>query len=1603
MGPVLTLPDGRNPPIDRSVRRGNYPGMIPRICLGVVMVLLLHSFLEAGSLVSVGIARIDLSPTNDLRLMGYASRKMESAGVAQPIHARALALGAGTNAAVLITADNCILPAAVGAEIRRRLGDRAGIAPERIAIAVTHTHSAPCLAGAAPNIFLMELPADQQARIEEYTRFFVDRLVTVAEQALANRRESELAWGKGLATFAKNRRTPGGPVDHEVPLLRVSDPEGAVRAVFLNYACHCTTLEGEFNQVHGDWAAVAAQQFEREHPGTVALVAIGCGADANPDPRGSVEIVNRHGSELATEAGRLTAQRLSILTNPPTCRWKQIELPYQAHFTRAQWESRATNSGIVGYHARRWMARLDAGQPPPATLSYPVQTWTFGPQLALVFLGGEVVVDYSLRLKEELDTTRMWVNGYANEVPCYIPSRRILREGGYEAESSLWYYDRPQQLSPDIEDLIVETVKELLPSSFRSDRRAAEFPGPKSPSEARNSLRVSPGLTAVLAASEPLIESPVAIDFGADGCLWVAEMRDYPMGLDGKGKLGGRIKKLFDTDGDGQFDRAEIWADGLPYPTGLMAWGDGVLVCAAPDVLWVRPSGNHPSDSTENPAVVRVSTMSEILLSGFATHNFQARVNGLRWGLDGWVHASGGLFGGTIRIHRTDRTVECTGRDFRFKPATGEFESLAGVGQQGRVRDDFDQWFGNDNSTLLWHYPVPDATAGLGPVLAPPPLRHVVSVDIDPHRVFPASRTLTRFNDFSQANRLTSGCGPEIFRSLSLGEDYAGNAFVCEPVHNLIRRAVVTPDGVTFKARRATGEEHAEFVASTDNWFRPVEVRTGPDGALWIVDFYRFVVEHPRWIPSERLRELDVRAGADRGRIYRIVRSGADSRPLRNIRTLTTEELVRLFDSDVGPERDLVQRELLNRAMPVLDPVLVESLRRLATQSPRASTRAQVLSLLAQLNSLPGGVLATALKDPDPRVRRYALTLVAPAGAVADAEWRSVFHALSSDPDAGVRYQLARTAVRFADPEIQSTAFRGPPTDLANPWMRYAMTLAVGGASPDAVMASLSGDPAQDGRAQLFEAAVNVCGQSTNRALFRRLIQSLAEETGTGSLGQRLLLVETGRRNPELIRTDAATFRSLEAATRPQAVAALQSEQQDLMTRKAALSLLASEADGGGEALGRLAQFLDAPLPPALQSELLRKLSASDLPAIADYLLRRWETVSPVQRSQRIALLISREPWVARLLDGLQREVVLPADLSPRDRQQLRDHARPDFRAKAIQLLPIPASRAAVLERYRGVTDLMGRSEKGGVLYDRLCATCHRLRGHGIAVGPDISIYRGKPASDFLLAVLDPSAAIEPRFMGQTVEHRDGRLLAGLIRDETATGVTLVQPGGQTDQLLRADILRFTPMIASLMPEGLEQGLEIQDLADLWAWIRRTPAPFGNTSVAEGLTNQGRFTTQGASRISQLQATETLLPYPSWLSGLPMYYCRQSDGRSQVRWRARPISGGAPDGFRRFRFAVGMGFLSQPTGGFSLVLNGRSPLKIDVALEDVEWASTDGRLRVRYTPEQQNEEDTCGVLEIECEPSMLDSVDSWGHFEVTGSAAGSQRWFGLYAVPGTVE
>jgi hypothetical protein len=416
----------------------------------------------------VGAAQVDITPDYPIRLSGYGARQKESEGIDQHIFAQVLAIGGDKQSlAVLITVDNVAVPAYLRDEVAARLAKKAGLRNERFALCCTHVHTAPMLRGACPNIFGADLPPDQQERIDRYTRELTDKLEQAALAALEDRQPATLAWGQTQVGFAANRRTRGGPADHDLPVLVARDKAGTVRALLVSYACHCTTLTDTPNHICGDWAGYAREYLERDHPGAVVLVSLGCGGDANPNPRGDLEFAKQHGNATCAAVNELVRQPLTPLRQKLVCRTKPIALPYDTLPTREDWAARAQSTNHwIAYHAKLNLRRLDRGEKLPTELPYLVQTWRFGHELAMLFLPGEVVVDYSLRLKQEYDARRLWVNAYANDVPCYIPSRRIWREGGYEGGAAMIYYDRPTRLAEGTEELIVAAVHDLLPREF---------------------------------------------------------------------------------------------------------------------------------------------------------------------------------------------------------------------------------------------------------------------------------------------------------------------------------------------------------------------------------------------------------------------------------------------------------------------------------------------------------------------------------------------------------------------------------------------------------------------------------------------------------------------------------------------------------------------------------------------------------------------------------------------------------------------------------------------------------------------------------------------------------------------------------------------------------------------------------------------------------------------------------------------------------------------------------------------------------------------------------------------------------------------------------
>ena len=482
---------------------------------------------------------------------------------------------------------------------------------------------------------------------------------------------------------------------------------------------------------------------------------------------------------------------------------------------------------------------------------------------------------------------------------------------------------------------------------------AVTEPNPKDASESLKTIHVPDGFEVQLVAAEPLVMDPVAIDWGPDGKLWVVEMADYPMGIDGKGKPGGRVRFLEDTNNDDGYDKSTLFAEGLSFPNGVLAWGRGILVTAAPQIVYLEDS------SGDGKADVR-----RVLYSGFLEGNQQLRVNGLRWGLDNWVYcASGSHHGGygkdsQITSHLTGKKYQIGSRDFRIRPDSGAIDPQSGPSQYGRNRDDWGNWFGVQNSHPLWHYVLADHHIRRNPHFAPPdPKRQIITPTNSP--VYPASKLQKRYHSFGESGRFTSACSAMIYRDDRLFDHGTEqHAFTCEPFQNLVQHNLIADDGVSFRFRRDPAEKKTDFFASEDRWCRPVMVRTGPDGALWVVDMFRYMIEHPQWLPQNGKDELRpwYRSGDDRGRIYRVVRSDRPTRKVPRFADLSTQELAGALESPNGWQRDTAQRLLVTASSATVsgphawslhhDEAAPRSLKTLATNSAQPLARLHAHSMV---------------------------------------------------------------------------------------------------------------------------------------------------------------------------------------------------------------------------------------------------------------------------------------------------------------------------------------------------------------------------------------------------------------------------------------------------------------------------------------------------------------------------------------------------------------------------------------------------------------------------------------------------------------------------------
>eukprot|EP00456_Euglypha_rotunda_P076345 TRINITY_DN713_c0_g1_i6.p1 TRINITY_DN713_c0_g1~~TRINITY_DN713_c0_g1_i6.p1 ORF type:complete len:1788 (+),score=452.87 TRINITY_DN713_c0_g1_i6:3244-8607(+) len=1008
-------------------------------------------------------------------------------------------------------------------------------------------------------------------------------------------------------------------------------------------------------------------------------------------------------------------------------------------------------------------------------------------------------------------------------------------------------------------DTLPDFVMRVAFDTLLGDR----LPEAKSPAAAKQSMRVAPGYRVDLVAHEPKTMDPVALDWGPDGKMWVAEMADYPQGIDGHGKPGGRIRYLEDIDGDGEYEKSTLFLDDVSFPNGVLSWKKGVLVSAAPDIFYAEDTdGDGKAD------------LKKVLFTGFSEGNQQHRANGFSRGLDNWLYLANGDSGGVIRVVGTlvgsvpeDKVVDIRGRDLRIKPDTGEIEAVLGQSQFGRNRDDWGNWFGNNNSRPMWHYVLDDHYLQRNSFLVAPTLQHDVSIAPGASPVFPTSRTMTRFNDFHTANRFTSACSAMVYRDQVLGADDTDGSlqtFVSEPVHNLVHRELMSPEGLSFTSRRAVIEEQSEFLSSSDNWFRPTQIKTGPDGALYVADMYRLVIEHPQWIPIEWQRKLDVRAGQDKGRIWRIAPADKQLRAVFRLNKLTIPQLVAALTHANGWQRDLAQQLIIDRAdATAIPPLLATAIARpdtgnVAATDQSANRNTQALGRLHALCTLDGltdcqplhvealnaleQALPIALVDPSAGVRRHAIRLCDHFPESKEAIWKGLL-ALADDTDPQVRLQLAYTLGELKHPEAGSLLGR----------------IAVQGLAPTAPAA----------RDLLFDAAVISSLNSSNLELV--LDEVMKKGPDQPELLQQLLAQATAFNNESALvtllnrATDSSDhvierwqynaveqflislerrFTTLEkwlSELHPDARPVEQrldnlfksarglaiNNDVPLADRVAALRVLGRTADPEFD-LELLAEVVTPRFPPDLQAAALATLARMKSDRVARILLANYRSLVPGLRSKASDVLLSRNAWRDELLTALESKQLAPSDLEAAIRQRLLEDKSPDTASRAAKVLAVNlnSDRAKLVAEYLPTVRAGGDPQLGRQLFAKMCAQCHKLGDIGHSVGPDLMSLTDKSPDALVAAVLDPNRAVETKFLTFTAITKSGVTHTGLMALETVGAITLRGAEGKETTLLRNELDELLSNAKSLMPEGLERDLKPADAAAIVAYIRlNVPLP----------------------------------------------------------------------------------------------------------------------------------------------------------------------------------
>jgi putative membrane-bound dehydrogenase-like protein len=977
--------------------------------------------------------------------------------------------------------------------------------------------------------------------------------------------------------------------------------------------------------------------------------------------------------------------------------------------------------------------------------------------------------------------------------------------------------------------------------------------------DALSTFHLAGGFSVELVADEPLLGDPVDACFDEFGRMYVAEMHGYPFSHEptrlnptgGGKKDAGIIRLLEDTDGDGRMDKSVVFADQISWPTSLCCYNGGVFVIAPEYLYYFKDTDG------DNRADVR-----DVVLTGFGRDNVQAVTNGLKWDLDNRIAFVAGR--NPKKIMHRGKPLFSVGGDLRFNPKTEEFEPLTGGLQFGHSMDDWGTRFVCSNSNHMQQVIYPQGYLARNPYFVASGLIRSVASDGASSRVFRVSppepwriiRQKWRAADKGYklvinadggwqfipldpskkkgvvpteypVGYFTSASGITIYRGNAYPPEFRGNAFVGDVGGNLVHRKVVNTDHVVYRAARADRDE--ELLASTDNWFRPVNFVNAPDGTLYILDMYRETIEHPYSIPEEIKKFLHLTSGSDRGRVYRLVSPNMKRiRPVR-LGDLTNAELVPHLESENAWNRETAQRLLWERQDKTVVPLIEELL--ISSKFPLG--RLHALCSLHGLGALQAEHIRRGLKDAHPRVRAHAIRLsesLIRGVSPAQSSLLTDLVALCDDESEHVRFQLAFSLGESTDPQAIAGIGRLAREAKNSREVQTALLSSVG-QSADHLITSLLGDGTFVRQAQaasmITQLALIVGANPKPGPSLRLLAAATASELPLPmrqivlkGLGQGL--ARRGASIPGLLagRTVSDRLRERVAELFSHATELAGDAQQSIGDRELALRLLAF-ADFK-TATDHLPEFLAPQVPQSLQRVAVVALAQQDSDEVAAILLAGWRTYSPQVRREVVDAVMSKPARIHSLLAAVESNSVKRGDLERDKKQLLMNHANAQVRARSRALFgsEVNSDRGKVVAAYQDILELDGEIARGRSVFTKKCSVCHQVGEVGHQVAPNLTSVQNKSPADLLIAILDPNREAQPNFNVYNVVTRQGRTFSGIIASESANSITLRRAEAKQDVILRSNIDELTSTGVSLMPEGLEKDLTRQELADVIRFIK---------------------------------------------------------------------------------------------------------------------------------------------------------------------------------------